>query len=35
MLGMSRALTNREFIEAVLDEYEKPRDAEYAREKSL
>jgi CubicO group peptidase (beta-lactamase class C family) len=31
MLGMPRAWTNREFIEAVLDEYEKPRDAEYAR----
>jgi hypothetical protein len=31
MLGIPRAWTNREFIEAVLDEYEKPRDAEYAR----
>ena len=30
MLGIPRAWTNREFIDAVLDEYEKPRDAEYA-----
>ena len=31
MLGIPRAWTNREFTEAVLDEYEKPRHAEYAR----
>jgi CubicO group peptidase (beta-lactamase class C family) len=31
VLGIPRAWTNRTFIEAVLDEYEKPRDALYAR----